>query len=218
MKNLFLIGLMFFSIASSAQAEVFVWEDPKFDITLTYPDDWMYQKTEKTQARLHIIAPQGQDEAACRVMASNDNRFLYVPPQGAVQVAQFVQDENALKGIFANHLHYNDVRLVKYVDLASLGKGPATMAVAQYYKSVGEQQVPMQSIVFGGYVQGLETIFQCESAANSWDKWQTVFMNIAATLDFPVRTAALKNGYYRDFIADGYVYFPMGNQQGIAQY
>ena len=217
MKYIFAFVLLF--IAMPAKAEVFVWQDPKFDITLTYPDNWMYQGTDKaSDARLHIVAPQGQDEAACRVMASNDNRFLYVPPQGAIDVARFVQDEKTLKGIFANHLNYNDVRLVKYVDLSSIGKGPATMAVAQYYKQVGGDQVPMQSIVFGGYVQGLETVFQCESEAYAWDKWQDLFMNMAATFDFPARTHPLKNGYYRDFIADGSVYFPIGDQQGVARY
>lgn len=215
MKYLFIV---FFVIVSlPAQAEVFAWKDPQFNISLTYPDDWMYQATEKTHSRLHIVAPQGQDEAACRVIASNDNRFLYVPPQGAVQVSQFVQDEKALEKFYAGYLNYNNVRLVSYRDIASLGKGPATMAVAQFYKPVGDRQIPMQSLAFGGYVQGLETFFQCESAANAWDKWQSIFVNMASTFDFPARTSPLKNGYYRDFMADGFVYFPAGNNQGVSR-
>lgn len=217
MKYIFAFLLVLISFP--VQAEVFAWKDPEFNITMVYPDDWMYQKIDQAEGiRLHIMPPQAQDEVSCRVFASHDNRFLYVPPKGAVKVAQFVQDEEALKNLLSGELHYTDVRLAGYRDLTSLGKGPATMAVAQYYKKSGDDQIPMQSVVFGGYVQGLETFFQCESQAYAWDKWQPIFMSMASKFDFPVRTAALKNGYYRDFMADGFVYFPVGNSRGTARY
>tara|TARA_B100001750_G_scaffold227652_1_gene221472 strand:- start:2038 stop:2688 length:651 start_codon:yes stop_codon:yes gene_type:complete len=216
MKYLFVFFLVMISIP--AQAEVFAWKDPQYNIALTYPDDWMYQATEKSYARLHIVAPQGQDEAACRVIANNDNRFLYVPPQGQMQVSQFVQDEKSLQNLFEGYLQYANVRLVRYNDIAALGKGPASLAVAQYYKVTKDRQIPMQSLVFGGYVQGLETFFQCEAAANAWDKWQPVFMNMVKTFDLPPKTSPLPNGYYRDFMADGFVYFPAGRNKGVARY
>ncbi len=198
-----------------ANANVFVWEDPEHEITLAYPHDWMYQAIDRQEdIRLHILAPQGQDDASCRVIASNDNRFLYVPPEGFTQVAQFVQDEEALEGLLAHYMHYENVRLKEYRDLATLGKGPATMAVAQYSKN----QKPMQAIIFGGYMRGMESYFFCESQVDKWDNWEATFMNLAANFDFPVRAAALKNGYYRDFMADGFVYFPVGNHQGVARY
>ena len=200
------------------KAEVFVWEDPKFDITLTFPHDWMRQAKEGEDLRLHILAPQGTDHAACRVFANQDNRFLYVPPQGAVKVAAFVQDEKALQGVLANRLHYSNVQLIGYQTLGGLGQGPATIALAQFGKNWNGQSLPMQGIVFGGYVQGLETVFQCEALQQSWGRWQPLFMSMAASFDFPVRTAALKNGYYRDFMADGFVYFPVGEHLGRARY
>ena len=213
-----ILALILFLIAFPAQAEVFAWKDPEFDISLTYPDNWLYQQTDRNDARLYVLAPQGQDEAGCRVMASNDNRFLYVPPQGAVEVSRFVRDEATLKAIFSNHLHYNDVRLIGYQDVASLGKGPATMAIVQYYKPVGERLLPMQSIIFGGYQYGLETFFQCEALAESWPRWNPIFMNMAKTFDYPAKISPLPNGYYRDFMADGFVYFPAGQNEGVARY
>ena len=218
MKYLIPFLLLFF--AMPVQAEVYQWQDPKFDITMTFPDDWMRQAKEGEDLRLHILAPQGQDHAACRVFANNDNRFLYVPPQGAVAVAQFVQDQTALQGVLSNRLHYDNVRLIGYQKLAGLGKGPATAALAQFYKEWQGRKIGMQSIVFGGYVHGLETVFQCESTAAAWQRWYPVFMGMVSSFDFPIRTARFKQGYYRDFMADGFVYFPMGagNAKGVARY
>ncbi len=216
MKYLFALFILLTAIPASA--EVYVWEDPKYDITLTYPHTWMRQAQEGDDLRIHILAPQGTDHAACRIFANNDGRFLYVPPRGSVEVSQFVQDQDALRGILANRLHYSDVKLIGYQNIAGLGKGPATIAIGQFYKDWNGKKIGMQSIVFGGYVQGLETVFQCESMVDGWERWYPTFMAMASSFDFPVRTAALKNGYYRDFMADGYVYFPVGNRQGVARY
>jgi hypothetical protein len=216
----YIFALAFLIIAFPVQASVYTWKDPKHDITLTFPDDWMRQAQEGDDMRLHILAPQGQDHAACRVMASNDNRFLYVPPQGAIEVSQFVHDQKAMQGVLANRLRYDNVRLIGYQSIAGLGKGPATIAIGQFAKDWNGQKLSMQSIVFGGYVHGLETIFQCEALTQAWKRWHPLFMNMASSFDFPAKGGIHKHGKYRDFMADGFVYFPMGtgNAQGKARY
>jgi len=216
----YVLSLLFVLFVVPAQAEIYKWQDPKFKITLAFPDTWMRQAKEGDDLRLHILAPQGQDHAACRVMANHDNRFLYVPPRASVEVAQKVQDQKALESVLANRLRYDNVRLVGYQNIGGLGKGPATVALGQFTKQWQGRNVPMQSVVFGGYSQGLETIFQCESMAQSWKKWYPTFMAMAQSFDFPVRNATFKQGYYRDFMADGFVYFPVGsgNAQGIVRY
>ncbi len=215
----YLFALFIVLISAPVKAEVFVWEDPKYDITLTFPHDWMRQAKEGEDLRLHILAPQGADHAACRIFAQNDNRFLYVPPRGGIEVASFVQDQRALQGVLANRLHYDNVQLIGYQNIAGLGKGPATIALAQFQKPWNGKNIAMQGVVFGGYSHGLETIFQCEAMAQSWGRWQPLFMSMASSFNFPVRAAALKNGYYRDFMADGFVYFPIGrNAMGRARY
>ncbi len=218
MKYLLLLFIVTFILP--VRAEVYQWQDPKFDITLTFPDDWMRQAKEGDDLRLHILAPQAQNQAACRIFANQDNRFLYVPAEGSVQVAQFVQDQQALQGILANRLHHHNVRLIGYQKLAGLGKGPATAAIAQFYKDVNGQKLAMQSIVFGGYSHGLEAIFQCETQVEAWQKWYPTFMSMAGSFDYPLRLATHKHGYYRDFMADGSVFFPVGsgNAQGVVRY
>ena len=216
MKYILTLFLLF--VAFPASAEVFSWKDPQFNLTMTYPDTWMKQAKEGDQLRVHILAPQGQDHAACRVFANQDNRFLYVPPQGNVEVTQFVQDEKTLQNFLNRMLGYTDVTLLEYKSLGGLGKGPATVAYASYTKEWSGRQFPMQAIVLGGYVRGMETFLHCEALAQQWSQWEPLFMNMASTFDFPAKSAPFKHGSYRDFMADGYVYFQVGNDKGKSRF
>jgi hypothetical protein len=210
----YIFALFLLVLTMPAKAEVFVWTDPQFDITMAFPDNWMRQTQTPDDLRLHILAPQGQDHASCRVFASDDGRFLYVPPSAQHKVSAFVQDTNAARSLIDSRLGYNDVRLVGYQNIGALGKGPATVAVAQYTKSWGGNTYPMQSIHFAGYMNGLETVFHCEALQQSFGRWHTIFMNMVKSFDFPAQYTSHRHSYYRDFMADGYVFFPAGFQQG----
>ncbi|PCH99390.1 MAG: hypothetical protein COB76_05840 [Alphaproteobacteria bacterium] len=211
----YFIALFLLLIAMPVRAEVFVWTDSKYDITVAFPDNWMRQTQTPDDLRLYVLAPQGQDHAACRVFANKDGRFLYVPAKAQHKVAAFVQDTKAAQQFLDGRLEYDDVRLVGYQNIGGLGKGAATVAVAQYIKDWNGQKIQMQSIQFGGYMNGLETIFHCEAMQQAFGRWHPVFMNMVKSFDFPAQYASHKQGYYRDFTADGYVFFPAGFRQGI---
>ena len=177
MKHIFLF-LLFVFISLPARAEVFVWSDPQFGMTMSFPDDWMRQTQTPDDMRLYIRAPQGQDHAACRVFANKDGRFLYVPASAQHEVSAFVQDTKAAQALLNGRLEYNNVRLVGYQNIGGLGKGPATVAVAQYTKDWNGKSYDMQSIQFGGYVNGIESAFHCEALQQSFARWHPLFMNM----------------------------------------
>ena len=212
MKYVFALLLMF--VAMPTRAEVFVWTDPKFDLTMAFPEDWMRQTQTPDDLRLHVLAPQGTDLASCRIFASDDGRFLYVPPRGQHEVAQFTQDSDTLRALLQNRMGYSNARLIGYQNIGSLGKGPATVAMAQYSKTWNGKNHDMQSIQFGGYMNGMKTVYHCEALAQSWGRWQPIFMNILKSIDFPAQYGPVPQGYYRDFMSDGYVFLPAGYQQG----
>lgn len=217
MKYLF-AAILFLFVPFSANAEVFVWTDPTHDITVSFPDDWMRQAQTPDDLRLYVLAPQGKDHAACRIFASDDGRFLYVPPRGQHEVAQFVQDANTLQALLANRMGYGNVRLIGYQSLGGLGKGPATVAMAQYTKNWADKDYDMQSMQFGGYMNGLKTVFHCEALAQSWGRWQPIFLNMVKSFNFPAQYGPVAQGYYRDFMADGNVFLPVGHKQGLVKY
>lgn len=174
----------------------------------------MRQAQTPDDLRLYILAPQGQDHAACRVFANEDGRFLYVPASGQHEVAQFVQDTDAAQKLLSARLGYDQVTLVGYQNIGSLSKGPSTVAVSQYTKEWRGKTYAMQSIHFAGYVNGKETVFQCEALRQSFDRWYPLFMNMVKSFDFPAQYGSHAQGHYRDFMSDGYVYLPAGYQQG----
>lgn len=216
MKYLFALALLLLPVA--ARAEVFVWTDPTFDISMAFPDNWMRQAQTPDDLRLYILAPQGMDHAACRIFASEDGKYMYIPPRGQHQISQQEQDAATLRALLADRMGYKNVQLTGYQDLAGLGKGPATVAVATYTKTWNDRDYAMQSIQFGGYYHGLESVFHCEALQQAWGRWSPLFMNMVKSFDFPARFASHPQGYYRDFMADGYVFLPAGMRQGTVRY
>lgn len=213
MKYILSIFLVLFSVAP-VKADVFVWSDPKFDLTMSFPDDWMRQRQMADNMRLHVLAPQGADMAACRVFASDDGRFLYIPARGQMDVAQKLQDQKTLVSLIRDRLDNNkNVQLIGYQSIAGLGKGPATMALAQYTKTWNGKDYQMQSMQFGGYMNGLETVVHCESLAQAWGRWSPIFLNMVKSFDFPAQYGPKDTGHYRDFVADGFIYLPVGFRQ-----
>lgn len=214
MKYLFAFLLLVVT-SMPVRAEVDVWTDPEFKISVAIPDNWMRQAQTPDDMRLYVLAPQGADLASCRVFASKDGRYMYVPPQAQHQVAAELQNAKTLQNFLDARLGYDNVRLTGYQPIGGLGKGPATVAIATYTKHWNGKDYAMQSIQFGGYMNGLETMFQCEALEQAWGRWNPIFMNMVKSFDFPAQYGSHKQGYYRDFMADGYVYFPAGFQQGI---
>ena len=188
--RLFALICFLFLGSFPAKAEVFVWTDPEFGITLSFPETWMRQAQAPGDLKLHILAPQGMDLAACRVFASDDGRFLYVPPRGQYQVSQLLQDSKTLSSLLQNRLGYSNVKLVGYQDIGGLGKGPATVAVAEYNKNWNGKDYAMKSIQFGGYIDGIETMFHCEALSQAWGRWVPLFMNMVKSFDFPAQYGA----------------------------
>ena len=97
MKRLLLAALVLF-VSPPAHAEVFVWKDPSYGIKVTFPDNWMRQANLDDDLRLHILAPQGMDHAACRLYANHDGLFMDAPASaGPGTSAAF--DSGALRGV-----------------------------------------------------------------------------------------------------------------------
>ena len=209
-----LLACLFLFIALPVKAEVYVWTDAQFGLTMAFPDDWTRQTQTPDNLRLHVLAPQGADFASCRVFASDDGRFLYVPPRGQIEVAQELQDAATLRSLLQNRLNYSNVQLVGYQNVGGLGKGPATVALATYTKNWNGKDYAMQSLQFGGYMNGLETVLHCEALNQAWGRWLPVFLNMVRSFDYPAQYGPVANGSYRDFLADGHVFLPAGYQQG----
>jgi hypothetical protein len=196
-----LICFLLFLTTSSAKADVFVWKDPEFNIDLVYPDDWRVQFNAHPDLKLHILAPQGRDFAACKVNVKRDARYKVYPIKYTTRINSIVFNAENIREHFVEE-DYPSV--IARNDFAAIGKADAVYAEVRY---VGRQQgvsVPMQALVFATLYGDMNFVFECEAAAQNWAYWKPIFMNIAKSVDFPLAQDMLPHGRYpHDFLNEG---------------
>ena len=198
------------AVRTPAEAEVFVWDDPEYNISIVFPDDWRVQQNLNTDVRLHILAPQGRDYAACTITAKRDGRFAMYPDRYTQRINSIVFNTIGL----VEHLNLterDDVRLVHRSDYAGFGKASAVYAEAEYTKDLVLNHFPMRSLMFATLYGDMYFVFECEAASRNWPYWEPVFLNIAKSVDFPLRQHSTPNGFYRDFHNDGGILLNVDN-------
>lgn len=220
MKKILLAVLLVFAAAVPAQANVFVWKDPKYKFTVSFPDTWMRQAINDDDLRLNILAPQGNDHAACRVYASHDGLFNDAPASAKanLEVSQFLFTDQALKMQLFGRPDVNMVQLDDKSEVAGLGRGSAVLAHAQYQKTYAGQIFPMRSIVLASQHYGDRIVMTCESLTSAYESWEPLFKGIIKSMDFPSAYSPNPNGLYRRFQDDGWVIFPKGHNEGATKY
>lgn len=198
--------------AFSAKAEVFVWDDPEYDISMTFPHGWRVQHNVNTDVRIHILAPQGRDYAACTVTARRDGRFAMYPDRYIQRVNSIVFDTKGL----VEHLNLTErgnVKLIHRTDDAGFGRAPAVYAEADYTKDLSIKGFRMRSMMFATLQGDKYMVFECEAAVRNWPYWVPVFLNIAKSVDFPTRQPSVPNGGYRRFQDDGSIMLSVDNNK-----
>lgn len=222
MKKLILsMGLGLLSLSTLAQtapamAETFVWTDPTFKVEAAFPDNWMRQANLDEDLRLFILAPQGADHAACRLYIKQDRRLMDAPANAQAAVNQYIFPPEALQLEIFNRPDVNNVRIVNYQPNASLGKGAAVMATAEFTKTWAGQQFPMYAQIFASLYHGKNIVLSCETHAAGWGRWADIINGVVKSIDFPAAWTPTPNSAYRPFQDDGGVILPL-NRKDNAQ-
>ncbi len=210
MKNLiFTLATILALTPSLARAEVFVWQDPTYDMQVAFPDNWLRQAQYQPNMRLSILAPQGADHAACSLYVSRDNRYMETPPNMGLQVAASVFDARTFQTEFYTRPDTNNVRVASYGTTGSLGMAAAVMAQVDFSKKWMGQDVPMHALAIATQYDGKRIFMSCEAMAGSYARWDSLFRGIFKSVSFPGAYSVMPNGHYRRFQDDGGVILPM---------
>ena len=210
MKKLFWIIASVLAFAPSlARAEVFIWEDPTYNVQVAFPDNWMRQAQLQPDLRLFIVAPQGQDHAACRLTITHDGRFMEAPAAAGLQVSAYVFDANMVLQQFYNRPDTNYVHLSGYNTTASLGAAAAIMTQVDFQKTWMGMSVPMHAIAVASQYNGNRIFMSCEAMSSGFARWEMLFRGIIKSTYFPSVYDTTPNGLYRRFQDDGGVILPM---------
>lgn len=193
----------------TASAEVFVWQDPTYKMQVTFPDNWMRQASLQPNLRLHIVAQQGADHAACRLFVNEDGRYRETPPAMGLNVSGTVYNQAAFTQEFYNRADTTAVRVGNYGSTNAIGPAGAVMAQVSFSKNWMGMQVPMQAIAIASQYGGKRIFMTCEAMSQHYAKWESLFKGIFKSVSFPGAYSVQPNGQYRRFQDDGWVILPM---------
>lgn len=209
---LFVVAILAFA-AAPARAEVFVWLDPVYRIKVTFPDNWMRQAQLDDNLRLQILGPQGMDHVACRLYVDKDNRFMQTAAYAGQDLSGFVFDANAVKSAFIERPDTDNVRMGGFSNHGTLGKAAATVSDVYFQKNWAGESYAMRALVLGSQYRGKAIMMSCEALATGWQMWEPTLKSIMKSVDFPAEFAPFRNGLYRTFQDEGWVYLPVNRRK-----
>ncbi|HEY8964539.1 MAG TPA: hypothetical protein VIN59_08785 [Alphaproteobacteria bacterium] len=216
MKKILLTAAVLLAATLPAKAEVFVWQDPTYDIEVTFPDNWMRQASLDDDLRLQILAPQGMDHAACRLYVTDDGRFKDAPASANMEVSNFIFDGEQIKREIYARPDTDMVKLASYTTNAKLGRAAAVAAEVDFQKYWAGSSYPMHAMVVASQYHGQHIVMSCETLASGWGRWDSVIKGIFKSVDMPSAWAIEPNGMYRRFQDDGGVILMLNRSKNAA--
>lgn len=192
--------LTLFSLAlipHSVMAKSYTWHNPDFGFSLKFPDHWKMQGGLVPEQEIRVLSPQSQ--AQCAFEASQDRRFLVYPRRF---------DKEILSNEF-NWDYWEDVtsiyedRFFHFDKIGSLGRGDARYTVVDYITN-DENAQAKRELIYASIYGDMYFVARCVTDQHLYDDFADTFMGMIGSIDFEPAYSAYRNGYYRDFLGNGY--------------
>lgn len=209
----FAILLIALLLPSLAHATVHYYNNPKYDYSFSYPDDWMAQSEPEDAPHVYkIVADEGRARAYCQIASQDDRRFMIYP---AKHQADLMQREFGPE-FWMGHLSANsNLVFIDVFERAGLGDGQATSVLVDYTTSSG---VPERSLLAATIHGGVRYVMQCASTQEEFARFEPLFHQIIATLKLRPAYTPFPHGFYRDFTQDKDIFFPLGEGIGTTSF
>jgi hypothetical protein len=219
-------------IGSAAHADVFVYNDPDFDYSVTYPDTWRLNVPDAGTKRFRIAPMHGQDQVECAMSAVKDGRLNLYPAKLMDKAVPATLDQSFwAEDVLPDYPNYH---VLKFHAPAGLGQGYASsvqitwdnilvdtpMAVTDVLPEdealpspVGMTEVPADSItdnaadtmrasMVATIYGGNRYRFTCQANGSAFEHWEPIFGSILDSVRFDREYTMVPTGYYRNFLAD----------------
>lgn len=201
-RILFAIALLL--IPTAAQADYFLWQDPKSGLTMTYPDTWEKQNNQNPDTVLTIEGPANLDKPQCKVSVSDDSRYVIFPPK----YGQAVQKDAVSTDFWKSYMGlYDDYMLNNIFDNAGLGRWVASYAQGSWTLREGTVNQTRRGLLFASLYYDKLYIVECSSLNHAYETWENDFRSIIKSIDFKKIYHERKTGDYDDFLKKADQYF-----------
>jgi hypothetical protein len=189
---------------SKAQADYYLWEDPKSELTITFPDTWAKISNQNSADILTIIAPDRGGKAQCVVRTYPDERFVIFPPR----YGHAVQKIAVSIPFWKDYLSLYDVYDIGRVyDGGGLGRWIASYATAGYMKRNGTVMEPRRALMFASLYYKTLYVVECSTLEGAYAMWEPDFRSIIKSIDFKKIYNERKTGHYANFLREADLYF-----------
>ncbi len=190
--------LLFCAGANLAQAEVFYWESPDGDVSVTFPDRWRQSHNQSAGDVLTVNGAGANDFATCRLNVVPEGRFKIYP----VDYSPQIQRTNFSRAYWEHYFNqYSNPVLYEVRDDAALGRGFASMAEGEFETAQGAKMMKRGVAVVSFYDNSVRTV-ECSAEQSAYEHWKPAFMSFIKSVDFKPHTNYAISGYYREFDKD----------------
>lgn len=197
-KVLTVFVLVFSTIPTVAQAEIFFIEDQDDRFTITFPDLWKKVGNQKPDDKLTILGPDGNNHLICRVRVRPDRRFVIFPHQFDDEIQRIAVSAEFWKNYLGE---YNAVYVEEFKDGAGLGRGYAGLVEATY-ETDSSVPVKKKGIMLASLYHDQLYVVDCSAEESVYLKWRPAFLGIIKSVDFDPVVYEPIHGHYRHFDED----------------
>lgn len=201
--TIFTISALYLSLGLSfavpAKAEVFKWQDPDVEVSITFPDDWRRIASQQPDDVITIVAPGDNDHAECRLRVHEDRRFVIYPREYAGEI----QRTNYSREFWEKYIgQYRAAVLYNVGDNAGLGDAFASWADVSFISPSGPK-VQKRGLIYAGVYNDKAYVLECSAEDAAFSKWYHPFLSVLKSVDMRNEYTTTPNGKYRAFQKDG---------------
>lgn len=207
MRQVILAAAFVLSMAGTAHADTFVWQDPKGDFSISFPDSWQVQTPDKGNTIVRVAGPLGEDRATCKVEMSPDGR-VKIYPREVSEVA--VAERLDLEFWRTQAAEHANVKIIDYYAPSSLGdQGDATAIRIAFTEDDGQDKnAKMYGVMLGGIYGGNLYVASCASRYDMYPRYVDLFGSILDSIMLKRKYHPFATGYYRNFLMDPKLILP----------
>lgn len=215
MRFLLLLTLILIPV-QSAKADYYLWEDPKSELTITFPDTWKTVSSSHPDAILTVLGPSDNGNPKCEVKASEDKRYVIYPPDYGDAIQREAVSIPFWKSYMGN---YDDSSISRVYDGGGLGRWLASYAFANYSMRNGTAIQQRRGIMFASLYYNTLYVVECSSLNHDYERWDNDFRSIIKSIDFKKIYHERPIGDYADFLKGANQYFwAQTGPEGTTQY
>ena len=200
MTRILLALTVFIFSTLPAQADYFLWEEPKSGLTITFPDTWKTQSMRDGAGEvLRIVAPSNSGDPVCTVNITDDKRYTIFPADYSDAVQRTAVSIPFWKDYMAN---YDGYTIDRVFDGGGLGRWRASYAFASYDKRAGTAYQKRRGIMFASLYYDKLYIVECSTLNHAYDRWNANFKSVIKSIDFKKMYHEHLTGNYQNFLKD----------------